>query len=1147
MAKAVEFEIKIKGNGGEAIKSITIEASNADEAIGKIVESASRAGDSLRAMAENALVFDTAIRAVQKLKDVVSELATPFNSFETSMRAANTMAGKSGKEYEELTDQIVALSKSIPMAREELANGLYQVISNGVPEDNWLEFLEQSSKAAVGGIADLGQTVTVTSTLIKNYGLEWNSAAEIQDKIQMTAKNGVTSFEQLGQALPRVSGSASQLGVSMNELMAVFATTTGVTGNTAEVSTQLAAVLNSLIKPSSEAQAAAAAMGISFDAASVRACGGFENFLKELDSSVQSYAAESGQLSETIYGQLFGSAEALRLLGSLTGEQKDKFSENIAAMTESAGSIAGAYDNMSSTGESFSVILQNQIQSFMDWAGSIASSAAPMINVIEQLGTLALSVTQLSGLMSKLVGVVKSWNLATLAASAAQKIVMIATKAWSVAQVVLNAVLTANPIGIIVMAIAALVAIIITAYKNCDGFRRICDAVWAVVKTLATAVWNHLVAAFEKVSAVVKKAWEWVKKFFGISDENSAKQAAADLDKQNEAIKNTTDATKKATEANKQATANGLKAKEAIDWQKMSYTQLGEAIDRQKAKVAGLAGTNAKNAKTEADKLAKMEARYKKLGTQYNLSDSSNKNEYDGKHLIAKAKSYKELGNNITYYQNKLEKTNPAEKDEIKRLSQLIIVLTKSQDAIKRLQASFSQPASLDTLSDIEAAISYQKSLLENASKDQMASINKEITNLEALKVAMEDAGHVEMSIDSIKTYEDLEKELSYYETKQKRVTGVERQEVTARINELKRLKQSWDEELAALDMPEDITKLTTINALEQAISYYQARMKNATEADVAGIQRTISALEAKSAAIKRVANLTDMTIEVSDMKELTGKKLKMQLELIGVDGIKKKIAELQAMLDDKKNPLNDAERTEVKRLIGVWKDYGKQVKMSGQKLNDAWGSIKGVGSGIEGITDAVKGDGNAWQKTTSVVDNAIGVYQSFEKIAQMVKVVVDALGLSKKAEKVATVSATTATATGAAVKASSAATEASAASTVTNAEIAEASAKTFAAHASIPWVGIAIAGGLIATMTGLMFALPKFANGGIAYGPTLGIFGEYAGAANNPEVVAPLNKLKDLIEPQGTDLSGVVKFRIDGRTLYGILEKENRIRNRTK
>lgn len=117
------------------------------------------------------------------------------------MRKANTMAGKSGDEYSKLKGSIKDMSSVIPLAREELANGLYQVVSNGVPEDNWISFLEQS---AVGGLADLGQVVNVTSTLIKKYGLEWDAVTEIQDKIQMTAKNGVTSFEQLASALPEL-------------------------------------------------------------------------------------------------------------------------------------------------------------------------------------------------------------------------------------------------------------------------------------------------------------------------------------------------------------------------------------------------------------------------------------------------------------------------------------------------------------------------------------------------------------------------------------------------------------------------------------------------------------------------------------------------------------------------------------------------------------------------------------------------------------------------------------------------------------------------------------------------------------------------------------------------------------------------------
>jgi hypothetical protein len=107
------------------------------------------------------------------------------------------------------------------------------------------------------------------------------------------------------------------------------------------------------------------------------------------------------------------------------------------------------------------------------------------------------------------------------------------------------------------------------------------------------------------------------------------------------------------------------------------------------------------------------------------------------------------------------------------------------------------------------------------------------------------------------------------------------------------------------------------------------------------------------------------------------------------------------------------------------------------------------------------------------------------------------------------------------------------------------AASKTMEAHAEIPFVGIAIAGGLIAAMTAILFALPKFADGGIAYGPTLGVFGEYAGAASNPEVVAPLSKLRELIGSEPDSIGGKVEFRLKGRRLVGVLERERRIQAR--
>lgn len=75
------------------------------------------------------------------------------------------------------------------------------------------------------------------------------------------------------------------------------------------------------------------------------------------------------------------------------------------------------------------------------------------------------------------------------------------------------------------------------------------------------------------------------------------------------------------------------------------------------------------------------------------------------------------------------------------------------------------------------------------------------------------------------------------------------------------------------------------------------------------------------------------------------------------------------------------------------------------------------------------------------------------------------------------------------------------------------------------------------------------FADGGIVSGPTYALVGEYSGASNNPEVIAPLNKLKSMIEPAQSDsgMSAEVRFVIKGETLEGILSKMNRKRNRTR
>lgn len=105
------------------------------------------------------------------------------------------------------------------------------------------------------------------------------------------------------------------------------------------------------------------------------------------------------------------------------------------------------------------------------------------------------------------------------------------------------------------------------------------------------------------------------------------------------------------------------------------------------------------------------------------------------------------------------------------------------------------------------------------------------------------------------------------------------------------------------------------------------------------------------------------------------------------------------------------------------------------------------------------------------------------------------------------------------------------------------------------PWLAIGV-GLAMAITSALMQATisdeastgaPALANGGLAYGATYAMVGDNPNASVDPEVIAPLSKLKKMIAPENNNNStGEVVFKISGDSLKGILRKINRKDSRT-
>lgn len=1308
----ISITFKLDGDG-KGFKDLSQNADGLKQAMTAAIVEADKLKSSLINWSQGVQALGAVSNAVSQLNGTLQDITADSRAFGAAMKAANTMAGKNAEGFANLKGQVADLSKTLPIARDELANGLYQVISNGVPEDNWIDYLNKSAKASVGGIADLGETVKVTSTVIKNYGLAWDAAESVQDKIQLTAKNGVTSFEQLAQALPRVTANASTLGVSVDELLASFATLTGVSGNTNEVATQMAAIFTALVKPSSEATEMAEKMGIEFNAASIKAAGGLRNFLTQLDASVKEYAAANGVLEQEVYAKLFGSAESLRALTPLTNQLAEKFSENVDAMANSAGTINAAYNEMSSTGSATTQMLKNQLGAITDVVAGFVGGAMPILSFTSQLGITAMSITSLvktlkalniqqgiltlrskaGGVAMLLFGLNASRSAAfTRVFSAALKSGAYSATAFKIA---LKGLMITTVVGAAIVAVTSVIEYFVNktdeatdktnefseaedAYKNAAASTKVeLDKEIKALGDLITAkkdttdAVNHLNAVYGDLFGSHKTASEWYDTLTRKSQiyvkqigyEAQAKVLATKLaEKQIELEDNyakrralwkaggaqkttkrtitnrstggdsyevvTTEDTKEYADLKDSARGLipeiqslqrqlGIAQKHMADCSKqmaavdakmghnnktvkvsaMTYQQVADAIEKTEKRL--------KNT-TDSKEIAKLKAYNTELHNRKKLLDKSlgfntfkggrrgNKGGSTKNKPVADPKTYEQLSTNIEYYKKKLTTASTAEQEKIraniqawekkKAAIELAQKAAERPTEIKTLQdvekeldylqalrktankndlasidklisktellgAAMQRPAKLETLQDIDKEIEYQQKLRATASKEAISGIDAEINKLETLKNYIENATVIDTPDSALKTYEQLNIKLAYYNELLEKATEEQRPEIQKHINDIEGIKKAWDDSLAALNKPGDITQLDTIEKLDEAVRYYQEQQSKQSADEIQNTQRTIDALEAKRKAMQRGIEIPSMQKEIAEINELSNREFKIKVKGIGFDALTDKIRELQKQLNDTNNPVTDGQRKDIEEMISTYEQWRKSSISSFDTVKSGWDNIKGIGDSINSITDALDGNGNAWQKVTAIVDGFIQLYESISAIVGIIGMLTTA-STAHAAAKTGEAAATTATATAQGVEtaaqtaAAAAMVPVIAANKLATASYMElAAAMFFAAHASIPFVGFGIASGFVSAATAMVEAIGvmPFAKGGVVSGPTLALVGEYAGASNNPEVIAPLDKLRSMIQPQG-GIGGNVRFEIEGRKLVGVISNTTRV-----
>ncbi|OHT57322.1 phage tail protein [Mycobacteroides chelonae] len=148
-------------------------------------------------------------------------------------------------------------------------------------------------------------------------------------------------------------------------------------------------------------------------------------------------------------------------------------------------------------------------------AGSITGKVSEVGNALTTTKELiggddawgAGAIDTLNNALGTATPLLEGMNAAAVLASAGANAIAFASKAAAAAQRLWNLAMTANPIGLIVVAVGALVAGIIYAYQHSERFRAIVDAAWKAIKIAAEAVVKWFM---DTAWPMLKRVWEGI-------------------------------------------------------------------------------------------------------------------------------------------------------------------------------------------------------------------------------------------------------------------------------------------------------------------------------------------------------------------------------------------------------------------------------------------------------------------------------------------------------------------------------------------------------------------------------------------------------------------------------------------------------------
>lgn len=471
-----------------------------------------------------------------------------------------------GKEAEKYYDDLAELSKNGPLSQIEINEIAGSLAQSGIKGEDIVAYSDMAGKMKVAFDISTDEAGTFLAKTKEQLNLSKDELFSYMDTLNMLSNNYSVTAAQLADVSARTGGFAKSINLSKESNMAFATSLISANVSAEQTSTVLGKLYSELSQGANTKNKADALKYLGFDPKTINkemAENAEGTILKVLEKIKNSNVADKSALISDIFGSDKSVINGLSVLSENLDGVKEKLDKAKQAVSENER-VNGEYeDRINTLTNQLKIFRNNAFNALADIGKSIAPELKETLNTLKEFaGKVANFIKENPKLVAFIVKLVAGFAAMNLGMGVANKLLLgpfakgvgwlykfgafkskggvffalkkmfpLASKVFGTfvkigtflggkfigiikaVGLALKVAFTANPVGLIIAAIVAVIAIFVLLYKKCEWFRNGVNKAWKAIKEGFKATWTWIKNKFHALMELGAKVWAKIKEY----------------------------------------------------------------------------------------------------------------------------------------------------------------------------------------------------------------------------------------------------------------------------------------------------------------------------------------------------------------------------------------------------------------------------------------------------------------------------------------------------------------------------------------------------------------------------------------------------------------------------------------------------------